>query len=659
MRNPVQIALIFLTSLFFNVFFASAQCTVVVAPGGNDGNPGTVAAPFATPNVALKSATPGAVVCLRAGTYVLKADMVADKPMTIQSYPGEWAVLTADYANASPVGNIIVVGANDVTIQDLELSGASYYGVHVSSYILGFVPANTRIQRLKIHHSGFIGVKVDQADNVQILNSEIYLTGTRISGFGLDVLSSLPSTSNPNGPGATLRGNYIHDMPGVAIVLKGGTVRGIIENNRVERIGGGGIIVGGDTGAQFFRNGVVTSECVDCTARNNVVAGTDYLGISCWAAQGAQIVNNTVVDAAKLIQAAFFAVPDSLGNTCNNTTVRNNVFVTSATGRMMHVVSPGPGMVIDNNHYYNPQGNYAMWWESPSATGYWGSLGAWQSGTGQDRNSAASQDPLLDAANSYQPRPGSPLIDSGVALANVAADYAGVARPQGRAFDKGAFEVLAVSTPLPALLSAVSGTGQAATTGTAFPAPLAARVTDATGKGVAGAVVTFSAPTSGAGAAFAGASVLNVMTDASGLATTSSLSANAVSGSYAITAATGALTPVFFPLLNTAVTAPPPGPAPTRVTLTGGTVSPGASYFPVVAQVLSNFGEVSGGLVQFFVSGSAVPSAQVQVKAGRATWNFRIPGRTPSGTQFSLSAVFTGTPQYAGSHSAPVIVRLP
>lgn len=651
MKRYIRAVFSLSATLFTTAMIASAQCTVVVAVGGNDSNPGTVAAPLATPAMALQNVTSGGVVCLRAGTYTLTADLVASTPMTIQSYPGEMAVLTADNSAASPVGNIIVVGASNVTVQDLELSGASYYGIHVSDYVLGVPPVNTIIQRLKINQSGFIGIKVDQADNVQILNSEIYSTGSQMTGGGgIDILASLPGVANPNGPGATVFGNYVHDLTGGGIVVKGGTVGAIIDSNRVENISsGGGIYVGGDTGAEYFRN-ADTSECFNCIARNNIIATTDYVGLACWAAQGAQIDNNTVIDPALVLQAAFFAPPDSLGNPCTSTTVENNVFVTSGTSRMLHLVSPGPGMVIDYNHYYNALGNYAMWWESPSLTGYWSSLAAWQAGTGEDAHSVANEDPMLDT--SYKQLPGSPLIDSGVTLAIVPVDINGVHRPQGAAYDKGAYEAV-VAAPVPALLSAISGAGQSATAGSAFVNPLVVKVTDSAGNGVAGAVVNFKAPASGASAAFAWSATLAVMTDATGTAKTSSITSNKIAGSYAIEASTGTLAPVFFPLMNTA---PPVTVQPVAVMISGGVVSAKSAFFAINGTVISDGKAVSTGLLSFFVNGAA--SGTAQIMKGRVKWNLPIPSGTPPGTEFSVYAVFSATPQYSAAQSATVIVRV-
>ena len=634
----------------FGAAHAVAQCTVVAAPGGNDANPGTLAAPVATPNQAVRNAAAGGVVCLRGGTYVVTTTVIADKALTIQSYPGEAAVLTASTTDTA-VGDMILAAASDVTVQDLELIGGYNYGIHINFFYLGVPPTNVRIQRLKIHGTGYTGIKSYLADNLQVLNSEVYGTGTRISGGGgLDLLAAFPGSANPSGPGVTVRGNYIHDMPDLAIVVKAGTIRGLIENNRVERVGAGAILAGGDTGDIYFRN-PATSECTDCIVRNNLVIDIDAMGLACWGAQGVQFLNNTVVNPAKLRQAAFFSVPDGLGHSCSNISVQNNVFVTSGAARMMHLVNPGTGIVIDNNHYYNASGYYAMWWESPTLTGYWGALSSWQSGTAEDAHSVAYQDPLLDA--SFKPLTGSPLIDSGATLSSVPSDYAGVSRPQGRAFDKGAFEIPSAPAAVPSLITAISGSGQSANSGTAFALPLTARVTDTLGHPVSGMVVTFSAPSSGASATFAGAGTVSVMTDANGTAATTALTANGTAGTYAVNASAGSLAPASFSLTNVFV--PPPLP-PTVLTIVGGTASVGAPSFRINGTITSNGAGIAKGTVLFNVNGAANGSAQI--KNGKVQGDIRLPTGATSGTQFVVYGIFNATAQYAAAQSAPVIVQI-
>lgn len=62
---------------------------VVVAPGGNDGAAGTLAAPWRTVARAVSAAPSGATVVLRAGTYSQSVTIPVGKRLTLQAYPGE------------------------------------------------------------------------------------------------------------------------------------------------------------------------------------------------------------------------------------------------------------------------------------------------------------------------------------------------------------------------------------------------------------------------------------------------------------------------------------------------------------------------------------------------------------------------------------------
>ena len=98
-----------------------------------------------------------------------------------------------------------------------------------------------------------------------------------------------------------------------------------------------------------------------------------------------------------------------------------------------------------------------------------------------------------------------------------------------------------------------SGT-QSTPINTAFPLPLQATVKDSGGTPVPGVTVTFTAPDSGASATFPGAVLsIQVTTDASGTATSPTLTANGtVGGPYTATGTvTGIATPANYSLTNT------------------------------------------------------------------------------------------------------------
>ena len=104
--------------------------------------------------------------------------------------------------------------------------------------------------------------------------------------------------------------------------------------------------------------------------------------------------------------------------------------------------------------------------------------------------------------------------------------------------------ITATDTPGPASISVAGGSPQSATINTAFADTLKVLVKDSNGHPISGATVTFAAPPSGAGAAFAGG-VTTAVSDLFGVATSAPLIANGTAGSFAITARVGALTTTF------------------------------------------------------------------------------------------------------------------
>jgi adhesin/invasin len=96
---------------------------------------------------------------------------------------------------------------------------------------------------------------------------------------------------------------------------------------------------------------------------------------------------------------------------------------------------------------------------------------------------------------------------------------------------------------------ALSGGGQTAAVNAAYASPLKAAVQDSFGNFVPGASVTFTAPSSGPSATFAGPAA--VTTDSNGVATSPALTANTQSGSFQVMAATsGAASAAAFNLIN-------------------------------------------------------------------------------------------------------------
>ncbi len=92
---------------------------------------------------------------------------------------------------------------------------------------------------------------------------------------------------------------------------------------------------------------------------------------------------------------------------------------------------------------------------------------------------------------------------------------------------------LTITAQTPDSLAATGGTPQNAVVNTPYTTPLTVVVKDSSSAPVPGITVAFTAPGSGARATFAGgAATINMVTDASGIATAPALSANATTGTF-------------------------------------------------------------------------------------------------------------------------------
>jgi hypothetical protein len=136
-----------------------------------------------------------------------------------------------------------------------------------------------------------------------------------------------------------------------------------------------------------------------------------------------------------------------------NVYIRNNIFFNSTDYGVRWLREEDVNKVIlDNNCWYESSGpiawvgntfyNYATQWE------------AYKSATKQDSNSV-NGNPLLNSDLTLQAP--SPCIDAGITLSTVTDDFDGIVRPQGAAYDIGAFEAAATLVASPTLIAPADG----------------------------------------------------------------------------------------------------------------------------------------------------------------------------------------------------------
>ena len=231
--------------------------------------------------------------------------------------------------------------------------------------------------------------------------------------------------------------------------------------------------------------------------------------------------------------------------------------------------------------------------------------------------------------------PGSAAIDAGDDATCAASpvnylDQRGVARSHGTHCDIGAFESRGFT------LTKTSGDNQGTPVNTAFALPLAVRLNETGGSGLAGSTITFSTPGSGASATLSSATAT---TDSGGNASVTA-TANGTAGSYNVTAGTPGAASVDFHLTNLATT---------NATMTTLTSAPNPSDYgqllAITATVTSTVGTPTGSIT-FYDNGSSIGSGTLNA-SGQATMTTTslIAGTHP------ITATYGGDATHSGSTS--------
>ncbi len=154
-----------------------------------------------------------------------------------------------------------------------------------------------------------------------------------------------------------------------------------------------------------------------------------------------------------------------------------------------------------------------------------------------------------------------------------------------------------------ASIAATTGTPQSAAIGTAFATALTATVKDAGGNLLANVTVTFTAPSSGAGGTFTGGlTTVTASTNASGVATAPTFTANTTTGAFAVTAGVTGVSPsASFSLTNTST--------PSSIAVSAGSgqsATIGAAFATQLQAIVKDAGSnpVNGVVVTFAAPGT-------------------------------------------------------
>jgi len=349
----------------------------VDASAGNDGNPGDSAQPFKTVQQAAAVVNPGDVVVVRNGTYT----------------GGSNAVLSIDRGGTAASWVVFTTATKWGAILDgqggLGAQGVSDAGVSVNaSYV--------RIEGFDIrwvYHDAF-SVNVD---NVQIAGNHIHDIGRYCTDDSFGIAGYAGHSGN-----IVFEQNVIHDVgrlsPGEA---------------------------GCSPSTDYWQNhdhGIYHSQGNNFIVRNNLFYNmTHGWPIQLYAGSVDQfyVVNNTFA----------FANPNRVGHIVideplSNSVIANNIFYQPTTAGVDMSGGTLTNVTVENNI----TANGVVWNGSASGATF--------------ANNFDNTDPKFvnPAAFDFHLQAGSPAIGAGISLSYVPTDFDGVQRPQGTAWDIGAFE---------------------------------------------------------------------------------------------------------------------------------------------------------------------------------------------------------------------------
>jgi hypothetical protein len=521
----------------FGMAAAASAATLYVSPAGNDttGN-GSQANPYRQVQRAINatSFTPGSEIIVADGTYapffINKTNATPANRYTIRA-AGNAALINGTVANDGRNAAIHVTGSHitidgfviDVgkTQSDYQVNGdARTRGIRVSgeagAHVFGVRVLNNRVTQ-----AGWVGITASYAENVLIEGNTISFSRGQ---HGIYV------TNTADGP--IIRRNVSFENAFSGIQINGDPesvvdnmvpgADGIIRNALVEQ----NVVYANKAGGSFDFASIRDSRIINNLAYDNTAQGFVFWDDGGYTGYGCidnLIANNTVI----MPSGSSHAMRIRNGSTGN--TVLNNILIHLGGGSSLTIDTSSLTASFVSNH------NIVTRFE---VDGVSRTLAQWRTQTGDDLNSLIGNTSVFTnyATRDLSLAAMSPARDAGTTVAQVTHDHIGTPRPQGPAYDIGAYEAAAPSGPpgAPTIGTATAGVGLVSVT---FAAPA----------GNGGSPITSYTATCGTQSATGGGSPLVVTGLAAGVAVTCTVIATNLNGNSPPSAASNSVVPIGAP----------------------------------------------------------------------------------------------------------------
>lgn len=441
-----------------------------VSPTGSNSNPGTRERPWATPGYGSRQLRPGDTLVILGGRYVLSSyDDIITPP---SGTPSAWITIKGEDENRPVlVGReslnsaIDLSGVSYIRIENLEIthdnqaSGKDVYfwdGVYLAR-----LPASHIVLRgLYIHHIDGTGMNFQDINDLQVIDCRI-----EYCGFGA-----------MGGPAAGICGWRNVKIQGCRLSWSGHYYQGIYgvnPNNPYDRPDGFGIeasegpieIV--DTVAEHNRGDGIDSKAANTLISRCIVANNRCDGVKLWGDNSrvestlvygrgdgdpqptpwSAIVIHTEKRGARF-EIANVTVDDFLGHNYVMyaqydfpeipviLTIRNTIFCSRGQEEPHIFIGRDTILTADHNLFYFPNCAFVLVHGNKSYT--FSNIS--ELGEGNIYGDPLFVSPAWGREGDYHLRRGSPAIDAGTPVGAPSTDLEGTPRPQGNAYDIGAYE---------------------------------------------------------------------------------------------------------------------------------------------------------------------------------------------------------------------------
>ena len=291
---------------------------------------------------AFNKAQPGDIVEIAQGEYKASNGLALLNSGT----PAQWITVRAA-PGATPKIDLnntgsFQIAASNVVVEGLEIVRGKGDNLHISpwkSSISNIIVRGMKIHSLKTGAGAAIKInrnnpiKAD-VENIYIEDSDLRqpINNAVVDGVGVHT--------------AVVRNCWIHEPTkgNSGIFFKGGSSQILIENNLISGIrGNSALMLGGNTGVQYFNPNYAGQEGVNQVARNNIVADYDDSAIEVRGVMGGMIYHNTIV--GNSVYAVFrlqYGNNAAGGQSANQQiTISDNLVINNASAPIMYAWNDG------------------------------------------------------------------------------------------------------------------------------------------------------------------------------------------------------------------------------------------------------------------------------------------------------------------------------